>query len=206
MNIVYNIDNKIVRKDTKTIKDLINEPIIIRVTEFDEEPAKEFSEKMSEAQNTDQNIIPVIIDSYGGYVDALMSMVSDIKHSKKPVATICVGKAMSCGALLLSFGATGFRFADPDSRIMVHDISNMTWGKAYDMKSDSDETVRLHKKLYRMMAQNCGQTEDYFLDLMHDNHHSNVYMDVDTAVKHKIIDRTHVPQFNIDINVEINLI
>ena len=62
-------------KEPKFIDDL---PVIIRVRKFDDGAAKEFSELMSKAQNTGQPIIPVIIDSYGGQVYSLMSMISDI--------------------------------------------------------------------------------------------------------------------------------
>jgi len=88
-------------------------PTIIRVRKFDETAAKEFTILMMKAQNTGQPYIPVIIDSYGGQVYSLMSMISDIKHSKVPVATIAQGKAMSCGAILFSFGAEGHRYMDP---------------------------------------------------------------------------------------------
>ena len=58
-----------------------------------------------------------------------MSMISDIKHSSIPVATIVQGKAMSCGAILFSFGAEGKRYMDPDATVMIHDVSSMDRGK-----------------------------------------------------------------------------
>ena len=63
--------------------ELKNEPIIIRVNKFDEPTAKAFSGAIMKAQNTGQTIIPVIIDSYGGQVYSLMSMISDIKHTPR---------------------------------------------------------------------------------------------------------------------------
>ena len=98
-------------------------PTLIRVNKFDENSAKNFSSLMIKAQNSGQPIIPVIIDSYGGQVYSLMSMISDIRHSRIPVATIVQGKAMSCGALLFSFGAEGHRYMDPDATVMIHDVS-----------------------------------------------------------------------------------
>ena len=121
----------VMRYYSPLIKDaeLKNEPIIARVNKFDEPTAKAFSTAIMKAQNTGQHIIPIIIDSYGGQVYSLMSMISDIKHSKVPVATIVQGKAMSCGAILFSFGAEGHRYMDPDSTLMIHDVSSMGWGK-----------------------------------------------------------------------------
>ena len=83
--------------------ELRKSPIIIRVNRFDEKSANEFSHKMALAHSTGQKVIPVVIDSYGGQVYSLMSMIAAIESSELPVATIVEGKAMSCGAVLLSF-------------------------------------------------------------------------------------------------------
>ena len=77
-------------------------PIIIRVNKFNEKAALEFATKVAVAHSTGQKVIPVVIDSYGGEVYSLMSMISSIESSELPVATIVEGKAMSCGAVLLS--------------------------------------------------------------------------------------------------------
>ena len=83
MNIIKNFSDLL--KEPKLIDDL---PIVIRVRKFDETAAKDFTNWMQRAQNSGQPVVPVIIDSYGGQVYSLMSMISDIKHSKVPVATI----------------------------------------------------------------------------------------------------------------------
>ena len=124
MNVIKYFSPLIKKEDL--IEDL---PVIIRVKKFDESAAKEFATQMSKAQNTGQPIIPVIIDSYGGQVYSLMSMISDIKHSKIPVATIAQGKAMSCGSILFSFGEEGKRYMDPHATVMIHDVSSMDGGK-----------------------------------------------------------------------------
>ena len=141
-------------KEPKLIDDL---PVVIRVRKFDEAAAKAFSDTMANALNTGQPIVPVIIDSYGGQVYSLMSMISDIKHSRIPVATIIQGKAMSCGAILFSFGTEGHRYMDPDATMMIHDVSSMGWGKVEEIKADAEEVERLNQKVYRMMAKNCAQ-------------------------------------------------
>ena len=68
-------------KVDKRIKDfeLRDNPVIITVTKFDEDSAKEFSSKISMAHSTGQKVIPVVIDSYGGQVYSLMRMISAIK-------------------------------------------------------------------------------------------------------------------------------
>ena len=142
--------------------ELKHQPVIIRVNKFDEKAAQDFNSKMAAAQSTGQKVVPVVIDSYGGQVYSLMSMISAIKSSEIPVATIVEGKAMSCGAVLLSFGEQGMRFADEDATIMIHDVSSGGRGKIEELKADVAEADRLDEKIFTMMARNCGKKDDYF--------------------------------------------
>ena len=66
--------------------ELRRQPVIIRVNKFDEASAKEFATRMAMAHNTGQKVIPIIIDSYGGQVYSLMSMIASIKSSELPIA------------------------------------------------------------------------------------------------------------------------
>ena len=188
-------------KEPKLIDDL---PIVIRVNKFDEAAAKEFSSLMARAQNTGQPVVPVVIDSYGGQVYSLMSMISDIQHSKLPVATIVQGKAMSCGAILFSFGAPGKRFMDPDATLMIHDVSSMSWGKVEEVKVSAEETDRLNQKIYHMMAENCGQHEEYFLEIVHDKGHADWFLDAKECKKHKLANHLRIPDIKIETTVKID--
>tara|TARA_R110000824_G_scaffold53389_1_gene147881 strand:- start:463 stop:1068 length:606 start_codon:yes stop_codon:yes gene_type:complete len=176
-------------------------PTIIRVNKFDEASAKTFSTAMTRAQNTGQPVVPVIIDSYGGQVYSLMSMISDIEHSKVPVATIVQGKAMSCGAILFSFGAEGYRYMDPHATLMIHDVSSMKFGKVEEVKAGAEETERLNKKVYQMMAKNCSQPRDYFLDLIHKKGHADWFLDASDTKKHNLANHLRVPDLKIETKV-----
>ena len=199
--------NYIFKKDPM-IKDLDlhdNFPVIIRVRSFTEAAAKEFSSLMMRAHNTGQTVIPIIIDSYGGQVYSLMSMISDIKNSRLPVATIVQGKAMSCGAILFSFGQEGMRYMDEDSTVMIHDVSSMGWGKVEEIKADAAEAERLNKKIFHMMAKNCGKNKKYFLDLIHEKGHADWYLDSDECLEHNLTNKVEVPTMNVDVSVSITL-
>ena len=189
-------------KEPKLIDDL---PIIIRVNKFDETAAKNFTTAMMKAQNTGQPVVPIIIDSYGGQVYSLMSMVADINHSNIPVATIVQGKAMSCGALLASFGEDGLRFMDRDATMMIHDVSSMAFGKVEELKSDAREAERLNKKVYTMMARNCGKSDDYFMNLIHDKGHADWYLDAEDAKEHNIVQQLRVPSLKATVTINIEL-
>ena len=183
-------------------EDLIDDlPIVIRVKKFDESGAKEFASQMSKAHNTGQPVVPVIIDSYGGEVYSLMSLISDIKHSNIPVATIAQGKAMSCGAILFSFGEEGKRYMDPDATLMVHDVSSLKWGKVEEIKASAEETERLNKKVYQMMAKNCGHSKNYFLDIIHSKGHADWYIESREAKKHNLANHLRMPEMKIEATV-----
>ncbi len=199
MNVIKNFSPLL--KDKELIDDL---PVVIRVKKFDEAAAKEFSEKVSKAQNTGQPVVPVIIDSYGGQVYSLMSMISDIQHSRIPVATIVQGKAMSCGALLFSFGKEGMRYMDPDATLMIHDVSSMTIGKVEDVKADAEETERLNQKVYKMMAKNCGHHEDYFLDIIHEKSHADWFLEADECLRHNLTNHLHIPTLKIEAKIKFD--
>ena len=185
-------------KEPSLIDDL---PVVARITKFDEPTAKAFSSIVSKAQNTGQPVLPIIIDSYGGQVYSLMSMISNIKHSRIPIATIIEGKAMSCGAILFSFGHEGMRYIDPDATIMIHEVSSMSWGKVEEIKVSADETDRLNKKIFEMMAENCGHHKDYFLDIVHEKGHADWFLDAKECVKHNLANHIHVPELKINTRV-----
>jgi ATP-dependent Clp protease protease subunit len=197
-------------KWTTKISSLVKEfelrknPVIITVNKFDEKSAKEFQQQISLAHNTGQQIIPVVIDSYGGQVYSLMSMISAIKHAEIPVATIVEGKAMSCGAILFSFGSQGLRFMDPDATVMIHDVSSMEYGKVEEIKASAEETDRLNQKVYTMMARNCGKKDDYFLKKVHTKGHADWFLDAAECKKHGLTNQLRIPKLSISVAVDID--
>ncbi len=192
---------------SKLIKDveLRQPPVIITVNEFNEEATQKFADLMCQAQNSGQKVIPVIIDSFGGQVYSLMSMISMIKASNVPVSTIVQGKAMSCGAILASFGEKGMRYMDPDATMMIHDVSSYAFGKVEELKADARESERLNKKIYKMMSENCDRPEKYFTDLIHDKGHADWFLEAEEALKHGIVDHIKIPELKINIDVDISL-
>ena len=198
MHWTSNIDNKIEKVELR------KSPLIIRVNKFDEESAKKFSDEIALAHNTGQDVIPIVIDSYGGQVYSLMAMISAIKHAELPVATIVEGKAMSCGAILFSFGEQGRRFMDPDATLMIHDVSSMDMGKVEELKASAKEADRLNKIVYKMMAQNCGKADDYFMKIVDKKKHADWFLDAKQAKRHGLANHIRVPKFNISVDVAID--
>jgi len=196
---------------TSKISPLIKEvelrkpPQIIRVNKFDEDSAKKFADQMAVAHNTGQKVIPIIIDSYGGQVYSLMSMIGAINASEVPVATIVEGKAMSCGAILFSCGEEGLRFMDPNATLMIHDVSGMDMGKVEELKASAYEADRLNSIVYKMMARNCGKKDDYFMKLVDKKKHADWFLDAEEAKSHGLANQLRLPKLDLKISVEIEL-
>jgi len=186
--------------------ELRNPPVVVRVNKFNEESAKEFGQKMALAHNTGQSVIPVLIDSYGGQVYSLMAMIACIRASELPVATIIEGKAMSCGAVLFSFGADGMRYMDPDSTIMIHEVSSATWGKNEEIQASAEETKRLNDKILKMMGRNCGKDEDFFVKKIHEKGHADWFIEAPEALSFNLANHLRVPRLQIDVGVDIKLV
>ena len=134
-----------------------------------------------------------------------MSMIAAIKDAELPVATIIEGKAMSCGAVLFTFGEEGLRFMDPDATIMIHDVSSMEWGKVEEIKANAKETERLNNKIYVMMARNCGKKDDYFMKIVDKKKHADWFIDSEEAKKHNLASQLRIPTVHIDISVDIQI-
>lgn len=178
-------------------------PVIIKVNEFTEASADEVATLVARAQNTGQDVLPVVIDSYGGQVYALLSMIASLRTSKIPVATIVTGKAMSCGAILFSCGAEGMRFIDPDATVMIHDVSSGMYGKIEELEADVEEAKRLNKKIYKILARNCGKKDSYFQKIMDKKNHVDWYLEAEDCVKHNLANHVRVPEFRVNVKVEM---
>lgn len=201
--IQHQIDPKL---KIKKIEEIIDLPSVILVNRFDELAAKDFRDQFARAVNTGQKIIPIVIDSYGGHVYSLMSMIATIRQSPVPVATIATGKAMSCGAILFSFGHEGYRFMDPYATLLIHDVSSGSMGKVEEIKADAKEVERLNQIVYKMMAQNVGKPEEYFLKLVHDHKgHADWYLDAKECKEvHNLANHIRIPNFKVKISADIS--
>lgn len=110
-----------------------------------------------EADNPKKEI-SMYINSPGGVVSSGMSIYDTMQYIRPPVATLCVGQAMSMGSLLLAGGATGHRYSLPNSRIMVHQPSGGFQGQASDIERHAREIMELKNKLNEIYVRHTGQT------------------------------------------------
>lgn len=187
--------------------ELLKTDIIVHVNKFNEASVRQFKDEFLAAHETGQEIIPIVIDSFGGAIYSLLAMIDLIKSSDKPIATITMGKAMSCGAVLLTCGDDGLRFASPTSTIMIHDVSMGTFGKMEEIKADAGEGERLNKLIFSMMEKNIGVKKDILLNILRTKHNSaDWYLTPQQAKKLNIINHIKVPKLITRVTVTSELI
>ena len=110
-----------------------------------------------EAENPEKDI-SFYINSPGGVVTAGVAIYDTMQYIKPDVSTICVGQACSMGALLLSAGAAGKRYALPNSRVMIHQPSGGSQGQATDIDIQAREILAMRARLNEIMAKHTGQS------------------------------------------------
>lgn len=191
--------------DSLCHSDIRIEPRTIWVTEFNTESAKQFTTDINEAHSTGQTVIPVVVDSFGGDVYSLLSMIADISAAELPVATIARSKAMSAGSFLTAAGTPGYRYADPECTFMIHEVGSATWGKVVDLRADTAEAQRLNRRLFDMLDRQCDQAPGYFAEQVHNNGHADLYWTANQARRHRLIDHVRIPKFTVDVHCEWKL-
>lgn len=171
----------------------------IWVHKFDEAAAADFRERIMKTAAADPaQPIVIYIDSYGGYVDSLAKMIDTMDEAVSrfgsTLITVCMGKAMSCGAILLSHG--DIRYCGPNSRVMIHEVSGAAWGDVHDVHNDAVETVRLNEHFLGLLANNCGIKNGYkgLRKLIKDKDGRDIWLDAQAAKVFGIVDYVGLPR------------
>lgn len=132
--------------------------------------------------------ISFYINSHGGSITATMAIMDTMNYIKNDVSTVGVGIAASGGALLLSAGKKGKRFALENSEIMIHQPLGGAEGQASDIEITAKQILKLRDRLNKIMAKNTGQK----LSQIEKDVDRDYFMDAAEAVKYGIIDQVLV--------------
>jgi ATP-dependent Clp protease protease subunit len=138
----------------------------------------------SEDPNKD---IYLYINSPGGMVTAGLAVYDTMQYISCPITTVCVGMAMSFGALLLAAGTKGKRFALPHARIMIHQpliYGEGLSGSVTDIDIETKELIHTKEKLIEILAKHTGQS----IEKIKQDTERNFYMSAEEAKQYGIID------------------
>ena len=170
---------------------LLNERIIFLGTPIDDQIANLIVAQLIHLESEDpEKDIQIYINSPGGQVYSGLAIYDTMQYIKPDIQTICVGIAMSMGALLLAGGAKGKRLALPNSKILIHQVSGGFQGQATDIEIQARETINLKRRLEEILAEHTGRPieqvskdmeRDYFLS----SQEAQEYGIIDNVIAHR---------------------
>lgn len=129
--------------------------------------------------------ITLYVNSPGGVVTAGLAIIDTMNNIKNDVSTVCVGVAASMGALILSSGKKGKRFALPNSEVMIHQPLGGAEGQASDIEISAKHILKTREGLNKMLSKNTGQP----ITKIEKDVDRNFFMDSEEAQKYGIIDK-----------------
>ena len=164
---------------------LLNERIIFLGTPIDDEIANLTIAELLHLESEDPGRdISLYINCPGGSVYAGLAIYDTIQFVKPDVSTICVGMAMSLGALLLAGGAKGKRMALPNAKILIHQLWSGFEGQASDIEIHAREAIALKRRMEEIIVQHTGQP----LEKISKDMERDYFMTAAEAVEYGIID------------------
>ena len=137
-----------------------------------------------EAENPEKDI-NIYINSPGGSVTSGMSIYDTMSYIKPDISTLCIGQASSMGAILLTGGTKGKRFALPNSRIMIHQPLGGFQGQATDIEIHAQEILKIRTKLNEILSYHSGKD----IDKVSEDTERDNFMSGEEAVKYGLIDK-----------------
>jgi len=184
--IPFVVDNKGEQLAHDIYAHLLKERIIFMTGEIDEKKSDLIVAQMMflDAQDAKSDIW-LYINSPGGLVTGGMAIYDVMQYITADVATVCIGQAASMGALLLAAGAAKKRFALPNARVMIHQPAGGAYGVATDVQIQTQEILRLKKRLNEILVHHTGQP----LEKIAGDTERDYYMGAEEAKKYGIIDK-----------------
>lgn len=136
--------------------------------------------------------VHIYINSMGGYISAGLAIYDTLQWMGCTINTYCIGQASSMGALLLTAGTKGKRFALPNSRIMIHQPSGGVGGTSADIEIQANEIIFLKSKLNEILAEKTGQS----IERIAADSERDFYMSPFDAKEYGLIDEVIMPRKN----------
>ena len=165
---------------------LLKDRIVLLGTEVNDQVAAVVCAQLLflESQDPEKEIY-LYINSPGGSVTAGMAIYDTRNYITPPVATVCMGRAASMGAFLLSAGNKGMRYALPNSQVMIHQPLGGFQGQATDIDIHAREILRMRETLNGLLARHTGQpVEKIAQDTERDN-----FMTAEMARDYGLVDK-----------------
>jgi ATP-dependent Clp protease protease subunit len=170
---------------------LLNERIIFLGTPIDDQIANLIVAQLLHLESEDPDKdISIYINSPGGSVYSGLAIYDTMQFIRPDIQTICVGIAMSMGALILAGGAQGKRMALPNAKILIHQVSSGFQGQATDIEIQAREIIGIKRRLEEIIARHTGQelekvSKDMERDYFMTAEESRDYGILDQVIEHR---------------------
>ena len=165
---------------------LLNERIIFLGTPVTDDIANLVVAQLIHLESEDPDKdVSIYVNSPGGSVYAGLAIYDTMQYIKPDVQTICVGVAMSMGALLLAGGAAGKRLTTPNSKILIHQVTGGFQGQATDIEIHAREIIDVRKRLDEIIAKHTEQP----LEKVAKDTERDYFMSAEEAKEYNIVDR-----------------
>lgn len=165
---------------------LLKDRIVFIGTPIDDHVANLIIAQMLFLESEDpEKDISIYINSPGGSVTAGLAIYDTMLYVKPDVATLCMGQAASMGAVLLSGGVKGKRFALPNSRVMIHQPLGGMRGQASDMEIQAREILKMKKLLNDLLATHAGKDPE----TVQEDSDRDFFMSAEEAMNYGLIDK-----------------
>ncbi len=165
---------------------LLNERIIFLGTPIDDQIANLIVAQLLHLESEDPDKdISIYVNSPGGSVYSGLAIYDTMQFIRPDVQTICVGIAMSMGALLLGGGTEGKRMALPNAKILIHQVSSGFQGQATDIEIQAREIIGIKRRLEEIIAKHTGQD----LEKVSRDMERDYFMSAEEAKEYGIIDQ-----------------
>ena len=164
---------------------LLNERIVFLGTPVTDEIANLIVAQLLHLESEDPDKdISIYINSPGGSVYSGLAIYDTMQFIKPDVQTICVGIAMSMGALLLGGGAPGKRMATPNSKILIHQVSGGFQGQATDIEIHAKEIINVRRRLDEIIAKHT----EHPVEKVAKDTERDYFMSAEEAVEYHLVD------------------
>ena len=168
---------------------LLKDRIVFLGTEVNDDVANLVTAQFLFLESEDpEKEISFYINSPGGSVTAGLAIYDTMQFIKPPVSTLCLGQAASMGAVLLTAGHKGRRYALPHSRIMIHQPLGGAQGQAVDLEIQAREILRMREELNNIFVRHSGQK----IAKIEKDTDRDMFMSPEQAVEYGLIDEVIV--------------
>ena len=174
---------------------LLENRVVFLVGEINYQTATGVIMRLLHLQNQKQDMdINLYINSHGGSVDDTLAVYDTMQHVGCDVATYCIGRAQSGGAMVLSAGTKGKRFILPHARVMIHQPYGVVTGQTTDVQIQAEEILKAKKQLNEILAHHTGKD----IDQIQEDSERDRYFSALEAKEYGLVDEVLQPKSDIE--------